>query len=877
VAGPHGGREVALSELRTRLEDGLARKRLTKIQLAAQTALGRTTVHAAFQHDGPVPSAATVAALAARLGLPVEELLELRRAATGEASPVPVGEEGVGKPIGQWDPHDLEVHPAGTTAVADGSGARTRRQLPGYVRRAHDQVLAAAAGEAAAGLSRMLVLVGSSSTGKTRACWEAVQALADRGWRLWHPHDPTRAEAALAELNRVAPRSVVWLNEAQHYLGHPQLGERIAAALHTLLTDADRGPVLVLGTLWPEYADSYALLPSPSEPDPHSRVRELLTGRIVTVPDAFDQEALDVASSLAQDGDGFMADALTRASAHGRLAQELAGAPELLRRYEHGTPPVKALLDAAMDARRLGVGLHLPQAFLIDAATDYLSDHDYDQLADDWAEAAFADVARPVHGKQAPLRRTTARRPRRSPMSADTMPVPAMGPVFRLADYLEQHGRITRRRLCPPTSFWHAAHTHLTDADDLNNLAEAAYSRHRLQWAHHLWRRAAHAGDPKAVTALARMRWTAGDWEGAEGLFQRAVDAGDLLALRELARMREEAGDREGAEALLRRAADTDDSHALRELARMREEAGDREGAEAFARRAADAGLPFTLQELAQMREEAGDREGAEALLRRTVDAGYPKAVTALARMRWTAGDWEGAEGLLRRAVDAGDSLALRELARMRGAAGDREGAEAFARRAADAGLPFALQELTLMREEAGDREGAEAFARRAADAGLRFALLELMQMREEAGDREGAEALLRRAADAGHPDAMTALALMREGAGDQEGAEALLRRAADADELFALPALALMRARAGDREDAEALAWRAADAGNAAALLNLARIWEGAGDREGAEALALRVTDAGIGFGNFTSRWRHGLDPDGSPTPDIPWNSDSR
>ena len=102
----------------------------------------------------------------------------------------------------------------------------------------------------------MVVLVGSSSTGKTRACWEAVQPLADQGWRLWHPFDPTRAEAALADLVRVEPFTVVWLNEAQHYLGAMESGERIAAALHSLLTEHERQPVLILATLWPEYANT---------------------------------------------------------------------------------------------------------------------------------------------------------------------------------------------------------------------------------------------------------------------------------------------------------------------------------------------------------------------------------------------------------------------------------------------------------------------------------------------------------------------------------------------------------------------------------------------------------------------------------------------
>ncbi|MFI6037976.1 hypothetical protein ACIBBD_28185 [Streptomyces sp. NPDC051315] len=107
------------------------------------------------------------------------------------------------------------------------------RVLPGYVRREHDRVLAEAVRDAAAGRSRIVVLVGGSSTGKTRACWEAEQPLANQGWRLWHPFDPARAEAAPEDLHRVQPRTAVRLNEAQHYLGSPHVGERVAAAVHT--------------------------------------------------------------------------------------------------------------------------------------------------------------------------------------------------------------------------------------------------------------------------------------------------------------------------------------------------------------------------------------------------------------------------------------------------------------------------------------------------------------------------------------------------------------------------------------------------------------------------------------------------------------------
>ncbi|MGC9404710.1 hypothetical protein [Streptomyces sp. DZ1-3] len=741
--------EGPLAKLRDKLSDGLARKRLTKTQLATQSGLGRTTIQEAFRVDGAVPSAETVVALARVLALSEAELLDLRRrAADRPIGSVPRSAEGPGRPIGQWDPHDLEVHPSGSAAAAS-----SVRALSGYVRRAHDQVLAEAVSEVMEGRSRMLVLVGSSSTGKTRACWEAAQPLAEEGWQLWHPYDPTRAEAALADLERVAPLTVVWLNEAQHYLGHPQVGERIAAALHTLLTDSSRGPVLILGTLWPEYEGQYSAMPRPGSPDPHSRARELLAGRTVAVPDTFNQDALRTATILAQDGDRLLADALSRAGIHGRVAQDLAGAPELLRRYEHGAPAVRALLETAMDARRLGVGLHLPQAFVTDAAADYLTDDDWDRLTNDWAEAAYADLARPVHGKQVPLGRTNPRPSRRpptdpTPASAATPPT---GPMLRLADYLEQHGRTARRLLCPPASFWHAAHAHLTHPDDLNNLAEASEDMGRAQWAHYLRLRAAEAGHSGAMIKVAWARERAGDPEGAESLFWRAADAGNPRGLKFLGQRLEMAGDREGAEPFYRQAADAGDPDAIRGLARLREWVGDFDGAEVLYRQAADAGDPNSLSNLMIMREEAGDREGAEAIAREATDTGDTLCFTILAQMREESGDRKSAEALAREAADSGDISPLLDLWRERLDAGDLEGAESVFRQAAEANGGPTQAHLARMLEQAGDQEGAEALALRAADAGDFYILRDLDRMRNEAGDEKGLDALYRHAADAGH------------------------------------------------------------------------------------------------------------------------------
>ncbi|MDX3523605.1 helix-turn-helix domain-containing protein [Streptomyces scabiei] len=917
----------ALAKLRERLVRGQLKARLNQTELARRAGLSRGTVSAALSSTHLVPSARTVELLAAALKFKADEtdeLLVLQRTAAGDQGGGEGERSGPGRPIGDWEPHELEVHPAGTGLGVPGSAASAVGALPGYVPREHDRVLATVVEDAVAGRSRTVVLVGSSSTGKTRACWEAVRPLAGQGWRLWHPYHPDRAEAALEDLHRVGPRTVVWLNEAQHYLGDQAAGERIAAAVHQLLVSRERGPVLVMGTLWPDYDRQYTALPVPGAPDRHSRVRELLAGRTVHVPDVFAAPDLAAAAAFAEEGDRLLADALTRTRENGRVTQDLAGAPQLLTCYQRASPAGRALLRAAMDARRLGVGLHLPQVFLTDAVPDYLDQADYDGLTDDWAEAAYAELAELVHGKQAPLRRTTPRSPRRPPTPAtgtdrEPAPTPA-GPQFRLADYLEQHGRSTRHHLCPPASFWHAAHTHLTHPDDLNNLAEAAERRHRLQWAHHLRQRAAEhgnlqalyhvavarnfIGDRKVADALARYaasrgsadalrhlakaREKAGDPERAETLARQAADHDDTGALRDLAKARHDAGDREGAEMLARHAAEHGDTYCLYLLARDREEAGDRAGAEDLYREAADLGHTDSLFRLAVLREEAGDREGAETLARQAADLGDAHVLYLLALERGGAGDGEGAEALYREAADRGDDVALLRLAHVREKAGDREGAEVLYWEAAERGETDGLIRLALVRDMAGDRERAEAMARHAADHGNAGALLDMAQIRTEVGDMTDAEALVRQAAGYGDTRAVRDLVNMREAAGDRKGAEALARQAADCGDSGALCDLAVFRERLGDREDAEALARHAAAHGTTSALYYLTKVREESGDRQGAEAVARQVADhgyeklrrergrtVGIPFdlGRFLeSLWPHGLDPDGTPTPPWQW-----
>jgi hypothetical protein len=401
------------------------------------------------------------------------------------------------------DPFVLEVH---RPVIVD-SARVDLPALPPYVQRAHDAELAQVVARVVEGQSAMAVLVGGSSTGKTRACWEAIHLL-PTGWRLWHPFDPTRPEAVLAQLPRVGPRTVVWLNDTQLYLDMPDdIGERVAAALHTLLTDPDREPVLVLGTLWPSHWD--ALTRIGTEGDPHVQARMLLAGRDIPVPTAFVGAALADLERIAS-ADVRLAKAAADAR-DGQITQYLAGVPELLARYRNAPPAAKALIHAAMDARRVGHRLALPHALLEAAASAYLTDSEWDALGEDWLEQGLAYTTAPCKGVPGPLTRVRARPVRSQGTRSGLYDVNGGrigdqvegrdGPVYRLADYLDQHGRRDRNVQIPPSGFWAAAASYAHPGDQIT-LGDAAHSRGLYRDAAQIYKCAAACGSAVAAGNL---------------------------------------------------------------------------------------------------------------------------------------------------------------------------------------------------------------------------------------------------------------------------------------------------------------------------------------------------------------------------------------
>ncbi|MET9523059.1 hypothetical protein [Streptomyces coeruleorubidus] len=737
----------------------------------------------------------------------------------------------LGIPVPDVDPFALEVHRAISVP-----GERSLPRLPAYVRRDHDTELAALVDRAIEGESLLVTLVGESSTGKTRACWEALRRL-PRGWRVWHPFDPSRPDAALVHLGEVGPQTVIWLNEAQHYLLAPdtKTAEGIAAGLRSALTDRRRGPILVLATVWPRFWEP---LTSPSatgaDDDRFEQQRKLLTdlGRCIAVPKTFSESDLRQARRKAHD-DPRLASALAGA-ADGEITQFLAGVPELMRRYLCAPPAEQALVHAAMDYRRLGHGPVLPHDLLAEAAEGYLKDQELALRASGWLDKALAYCAMPCHGVPGPLTPVASR--------SDVL----AGGAYRLADYLEQHGRLERRLVCPPASFWNAAARHSLGTDDTVELARAAQRRGRLRVAAALYERALRAGNTAVRPELAGLAEGVGDTTTAKQFYEAAW-RDDHLARWELVRLRETKGEPGRAEELAHEAANQGDSTSLTRLARLRQEAGDEEGAQRLTRNAAARGKIRTFAGLARSREEVGDRARAESLAFLALDqTGSTYALSELAGMREKAGDGAAAERLVLAAAERGKVRPAIRLAGMRWQARDRQGAARALDLAAGSGSIFALTELARLKQKWGDHDGAEQFLRTAVSRGSMFALTELGRLRDKAGDRQAALRLYRSAAERGSTDALAHLALLKEEEGASEEAERMACAAADGGSTFALLELSWLREQTSDRQGAERLAHTAYRAGNSGALVLLARSREKAGDKYGAESLVLQAARSG-------------------------------
>ena len=603
------------------------------------------------------------------------------------------------KPVTAWNAFDLGVHAAIDTEADDPPGP------PSYICRSHDQELRGLlSGE---GDARMVVLVGGSCTGKTRACYEAVRERLG-SWLMFRPADASELERLLL-MQRTDEPAVVWLDEAHIYLdGQFQRGTEAARCLQHVLSGESRS-LVVIGTISAERWAELTAKPQEGMKDPHLQARKLLEMHGVSkihVPDDFSSAGPGELRELgrAAEHDPRLAAAQRTGGDRLQITQVLAGGVLLLQRYLR--PPdiySRAVVRAAMDARRLGHSDPISPALLQEAVPGYLTAGERSVPAG-WFDTALAKAAEVVRGVRAltPARREAG-----------------MGDPdgYILHDYLDQHGRTAREAVAPPASLWHALLVHAASTADLIRAAGEASSRGLYRYAVLAAARAAEAADTEAILFVVRLLDETG--RAAECIawllpFAEAGDANAMLLLaEELMNSRQPNRSAEGV-SWLRRAAESGNTRAMWEWVKLT-------GAlAAQAPEIAEETIRW-LRQLAHRGDQKALRRLAELLdeLGRTREAGLWRAQYAQATQAWHTGSRER----YMRALQSGGVLS--QLAR-----GPRVEEEVTALRIrAASGELKSMNELGNLLDDAGQADEAIGWLRQAAEAGHYPAAMDLAQI----------------------------------------------------------------------------------------------------------------------------------------------------
>lgn len=755
----------------------------------------------------------------------------------------------VGVAASSLDLAELEVH-----AAPPGRGSLSAAP-PEYLIRAHDRrlddlVIDALGPNEKSGIA---VLVASSGAGKTRALYEALHRQIDTGaattslaaadWRVWPAVNPLPPSRFLDELALVGSRTVVWLNEAQRYLREPSpaLRTEIATGLRELLADDSRGPVLLLGTLWQEYWNELTSKPSSGEPDEFVGARRLLEGSYVRVPNTFTNAEVTAAR---KSSDLRLAQAAKSVTGTG-VTQYLAGAPDLRRRYETADAMQRAIIHAAMDARRFGHREGLSETFLSDAASSYLTSADRQRVDGDpsWFETAIADLLRPGV---------------------------ASGPIlhqdvfgYRLDDILDQEGRDIRRFDFPPDGFWSAAAESSLAADSRMRLASSAAARLRLQIAASLYETVNTEAAGEALYKIAMLCERGGHFRAAESLVQRAVLAGFPKALISLVKSRYGRHEDPVTLSLIRQAADLGDVEALDMLAKMLEQGGDKEEAEAVAREAVALGSWKATVSVASWRDIEFPDE-AERLIDSLPAHMRTEARRKLAIDRVEVDDYSGAESLALSALADGDPQILLILAEGRAEVGEKSEANRLIDQIGPLNRIEDLLRLALIRASTGKHAEARSLVafivgtnRRLArrdltSAGVGESLAVFAQWEPQAVDLLEKVLLAldeRHLINRLHDELYSLHEKKPEPRSGRDEGNDEPDEETDDEVAEAYATLAGFHARRGEFQQAESLAFQAAAAGSSAGLESLSRELAQRGENKDAERLALCAV-------NMTTSW---------------------
>ncbi|MEW2384027.1 tetratricopeptide repeat protein [Micromonospora sp. NPDC047707] len=752
-----------------RIAAGLTYPKIERLARSGSTNLAKSTVHDMCRGK-VVPEESSLLQFLQMCGVPpsgTREWLGARHRAFTAEEP------------GRWRmprvrdarPRLIGVHRAIEIPGAEG-------ELPSYVLRDLDARLRASIRAGSEGAGRFLLLVGPSSVGKTRSAFEALRAEVPDWW-IFHPADA--AECATFAAEPVA-RSVVWLDEIQRYLAgglSPDTVRRL---------QADKGPLLVIATLWPDLFHSMK-----SAAGDGQQVLDL--AETFMVPPEFSPSERDRAVAKAA-ADPRLAAVID--SEYG-LTQALAAGPELIGRWEGAPDPyARALLTAAIDARRMGIWSPLSAELLRTAVPDYLSAGQRARATSDWFEVALRYAMEEVRGAASAL----------TPSST------GMGTAtgYHVEDFLFDHARRVREVSVPPESAWLAYRTCVTNGEELVRAAHLARRRGLFEHAEHLLRAAVAAGYARARHELTELLRGQGRLREVEQTWREATHLGEPESWRELEKVLHDLGRIEEAQKVIFAGAAAGDEVFRCVLAELLREQGRLQEAIELLQRTADDASSLATNVLAEFLHEAGRTDDAVRLLYGTVGTSegdpYFNLVPFLLRLGrveealrlryeavaddrpWTRSELvqllkeldrlDEAEEVLRAAAAGGDVAARLELARFltdNGAAD--EGLRIWAEALRDNPSSVKVTSLAMAMRDHGRAEEGLALCRERFEAGARDAWFGLVWMLEAAGRMDEAMAVYAKAHRAEPNAVVLQYARFLDEHGQTEEALRILRQAA--------------------------------------------------------------------------------------------------
>lgn len=507
-------------------------------------------------------------------------------------------------------------------------------ELPEYVPRDLDTELRTAI-TAAARYGGFILLVGSSSVGKTRSLYEAVRAVLPEWW-LIHPTD-ARAVSEFAATP--TPRTVIWLDELQRYLNASQ--DHLSGGVARSLIAAG---AVFLATLWPdEYgARTTSSSRAPGSNHPHVDDRQLLgLARVIDVPGDLSSGELRRAE--------LATDPRIRVALGTRdtgFTQVLAAGPDLVRRWDNASDPYgKAIITAALDVRRGGFRSPAPRELLAAATPSYLTAAQRAAAPPDWLDQALSYACTYLYDAAAPL----------------TAVGGGMGQVagYVVADYLYQHALAVREGVQLPDAVWLAMIDH-HDRNDTISLARNARISGRISFAQDLYRIAAEGGNSRAAVRLVGLLLEQGRIEDAESSMERySANYDGRTPFGTWVYLLERDGRKDAATNLVKRRLIAANMTATRSLVDLLVRYSCFEELHALA----NGGNAMAAYELAYMSAEGYGQsrpDEAIAMLRPFVAAGEWCAITLTTELLVDQGRIKDAISILIPLVDAGDEDAIK-------------------------------------------------------------------------------------------------------------------------------------------------------------------------------------------------------------------------